>query len=339
MLVTNLLPMLAAAAKSVGSAMIIFIMGIGLAWRGVVDQKFTSNLSKVAVIILTPSIRFTSIATAVSLTYLEQTWKLVAYGALVFPLGFVCARLVLPLARATKSFRPWFVICAASPNLIAIPLVLVEAICRNEEETAGQIAHCVEDATARIFTATLTSMFVMWGWFYHYAKWHTRSAEEKDVKFTKVRDTDTAVLKEKDGQLTICGGDLVAEQDISSLDNVPAVIGNCHGSPALDASGIDRDNQTAEEIAKKQEDVRNSCFSGVWRSIVDSFPIIADASAIIVGVLCKSMFYGPEAPMQFLTTSIAVMGKGAPGITNLLTAMSLGFQLMKLEHPLDIFGS
>lgn len=347
--VSTLLPVLGAAAQSVASAVSIFIMGIALAWKGTLDPTFTPGLSKLAGVALIPSVRFTSIATTVSLTFLNQMWPIVVYGAFVFFLGFVCAHLFLPLARTTESFRPWFVICAAFPNLVAIPLVLIEAICRNEEHTAGDVAHCVEDANARLFTVTLTSMLIMWGGFGPYAKWHSQRAAKPDGqhKFSKVVDNDTKEeLKLHDVVgLTRCQQEIDSNATPSTM---PDVIGN--SCSKLDTSGIrvdveqawleSSDKSTDKILVSPQENVTKSeFFSRIKSFLADYFPIVADLCAILVGVFMQPVFYGPDAPLKFLTTSIAVVGKGAPGMTNLLAAMSLGFQLKKLEHPSDVMGS
>merc|ERR1712224_227874 len=132
-----------------------------------------------------------------------------------------------------------------------------------------------------------------------------------------VVDSDTVVLKEQDGQVNPdCDGFDVAvcEGSMMTAANVPAVIGKCHSSPCRDASGIDCDLERAEleettnSITNPAHEVASSgIFSHIWKLFVDNFPVVADACAVLVGVCMKSVFYGPEAPLQFLTTSIAVM--------------------------------
>ena len=50
------------------------------------------------------------------------------------------------------------------------------------------------------------------------------------------------------------------------------------------------------------------------------------------------VLYGPDAPFQFITNALQIIGKATPCVTNVTMAASLGLQLMKLDRFSDIFG-
>ena len=76
----------------------------------------------------------------------------------------------------------------------------------------------------------------------------------------------------------------------------------------------------------------------VWKrvksSVLKNPPIIANFCAILVSLtpMLHRIFYGPTAPLAFLTSSMAVLAKAAPTAANLVFGGSFGLQLLQLRR-------
>ena len=74
------------------------------------------------------------------------------------------------VARVPTELFPWYVLSITVPNMIAIPLVLMEAICRQMESPHFTAAECANAQTMRLFTVTVTYSPIVWIGFYSYAE-------------------------------------------------------------------------------------------------------------------------------------------------------------------------
>eukprot|EP00927_Polykrikos_kofoidii_P071208 TRINITY_DN67508_c0_g1_i1.p1 TRINITY_DN67508_c0_g1~~TRINITY_DN67508_c0_g1_i1.p1 ORF type:complete len:412 (+),score=45.83 TRINITY_DN67508_c0_g1_i1:129-1238(+) len=133
-----------------------------LGWNGFVDQPFLSRLSKLCKAILMPCLIFDSVASNLSLPFIMSNWTLVIAGALVVPIGGVVGTVLAWLVSIPSELKPWFVISVALPNSVALPLLLLEAVCHDQVGDQAGVAACIHDTTARLFTIALVHPAITW---------------------------------------------------------------------------------------------------------------------------------------------------------------------------------
>jgi len=134
------------------------------------------------------------------------------------------------------------------------------------------------------------------------------------------------------------------------------------GSPAVNADELESQLEQAEQEENgpsaqsvKEDDIAitgittqkspptasvGSCYWQLRVILLENPPVMATLVAVVVALLepVQKILYGPDAPLQFVTNALSVLGKAVPCLTNITMAASLGCHLMKLERFSDILG-
>lgn len=313
-----------AACKATASVGCLSVMGILLAWRGILDQNGLKIISRLGQQLIIPCLTFTSISGNMSVPYFEQNWGLVAAGIAMIALGGLIGRLVVNISGARPTFRPWFVLACTFPNVFAIPLVFIEAICRGEMATTSLAEECIAEASTRLFTLIMFFPVLVYGFGAVYAKVSLnnlpRDAPVTISTSTQQRHADEPASSEK--------------KEVSDLQQEELAV-------ATETFSGGKEANCAPQPAKPSSAVRvGSCYWQFRVILLENPPVIATIAAIAVALLkpMREFLYGPSAPLQFVTNAVAVVGKAAPCVTNITMAASLGCQLMKLSRISDILG-
>lgn len=304
-----------AALKAVSAAMLLFLWATVLAMRGSVDNHTLKQMSYLTKVMFLPCLMFDSIASGMSVPFVRMNWMLVFFGAVVVAVGVIYGHCAAMVMRVPLNLRPWFTIAIALPNMIALPLILVEAIC-HEKTSGSHIAQCVEGATTRLFTVTLTHTPIIWICLMRYAQSY---ANEPDVAVATdeaasvaVADAETASLKE--------GVDSSNSQVVA-----PSTIGDASES---DENAAPRPGMTA--VAQVRTEGPSNClFARLGAALAGNPPITATVAALTVA-LCpplRQMLYAQGAPGSFLAGAVALVGKASPGVTNMISGGVFGLQL------------
>lgn len=307
----SLIAVCLAALKAVSAAMLLFLWATVLAMRDSVDRPALTKMSYLTKVMFLPCLTFDSIASGMSVPFVRENWTLTVFGAAVVALGFVyghCAALVM---RVPLDLRPWFTIGIALPNMIALPLILVEAIC-HEKMSGAQIAQCVEGATTRLFTVTLTHTPIIWICFLRYAKSY---ANEPDSTVTP----DAAVLA------------AAADAETASLkEGVDASSGQSVAPSRIGASESDEIATPNPGTSVAEGDGRAcNCLAQVGAALMSNPPITATVAGLAVAFCTPvhEMLYAQGAPGSFIAGAVALVGKASPGLTNIISGGVFGLQL------------
>lgn len=309
-----------AAVKAVSAAMLLFVWATVLAMRGSVDRPALSKLSHVTKVMFLPCLTFDAIASGMSVEFVYDNWMLVFFGAVVVVLGFVYGHCAAVVMRVPLSLRPWFTIGIALPNMIALPLILVEAIC-HEKTSGAHVSQCVEGATTRLFTVTLTHTPIIWICFMRYAQ---SFASETDTMVTDAAvssvaaDAETASLRE--GVDASSGSTAVAPSRIGGASVAGASEPGDMAAPKPGGSGA---AEAGEPRASDRLLVR------LGAALTSNPPITATVAALAVAFCppVRQMLYAQGAPGSFLAGAIALVGKASPGVTNIISGGVFGLQL------------
>ena len=146
--------------------MLLFVFAGSFAWRGMADPALLSKLSKVTKTMFMPFLSFNAIAGGITPEFIKDNWQLIVFGMFVQVPGFICGQLLAWLVNVPAHVRPWFVLGITLPNMVALPLVLVEAICREGSATQAEISTCVDGGVTRLVTVVLTQTPMTWTVFY-----------------------------------------------------------------------------------------------------------------------------------------------------------------------------
>merc|ERR1712048_191791 len=75
-------------------------------------------------------------------------------------------------------------------------------------------------------------------------------------------------------------------------------------------------------------------------SVLENPPVLGTLIGVLVAAIppARNLLVGSDAPLQFISNGLIVLGKGCPCATNLTMAASLGLQLKKLKSWRDVLG-
>eukprot|EP00933_Yihiella_yeosuensis_P035981 TRINITY_DN2967_c0_g3_i1.p1 TRINITY_DN2967_c0_g3~~TRINITY_DN2967_c0_g3_i1.p1 ORF type:complete len:464 (+),score=43.01 TRINITY_DN2967_c0_g3_i1:129-1520(+) len=356
--------LLLAAVKSVTSAIGLFAWAAGLGWAGFVDQKFISQLARVTKVMFLPGIAFHSIASGMSVPFIRENWPLSIMGIVIVVVGWLTGGFLASIVNVPSRLRPWFVLSVCYPNMIALPLVLTEAICHEQESTNGGIAQCVENGTVRLFTVTLSHTLIFWIFAYGYASSHVNSLNAAAA--SAASHDETAALKAAADTSDISpDGSPTATEGSSHTPTKATTIGSgehsaqCLSLPVLDAS---KEMDQLETGGAKGQDVRSIAIADanvaktatdnktemtplqiLWRQCqlaICNPPVMANILAMLVGFIpaAQRLLYSKGAPLSFMASAIAIVAKASPAVTNLIAGGTFGLQLLNLsrDDPLGL---
>jgi len=357
------LQVMLAATKSVVSAATLFLWAAGIAWGGMVDQTFLSSLARIAKMMFVPCLTFDAIASGVTVPFLRENWMLVAVGALTLVVGTILGHMLARVSSVPEDLKPWFVLSVAVPNMIALPLILVEAICHEEVEP-DDVGHCVSGATTRLFASSLTHLFGVWVVGVAYIQASTSSSNSSSNsssdKSSRSSLPNELVLptasRTKQHSLQTKGFHSAVERARKGgLEAEKAVLND--GSPAADSEVTAVAVQTTTFGVSTAGEAAVAATSGafltgstdakqpvplavtVCKALLEP-PVLASAlaMAVVFTPLVQNALYTTAAPLSFVASSIAVIAKATPGITNLIAGATLGLQLKDLrwEDPLGL---
>jgi len=157
---------LATSCASTGTTVVLYLTGIALARLPSEEEPFLhpkllTDLSKLWLYAFGPCFCCHVIGTAV-------TWQLLSDGIFsVFIWAFVhiaiagiIGEAVLRLCPVDESFRAGFLLSCCFPNAVALPIVILETICKSERFEQDKKAF--SRASAYVFTYTLAWGLVFW---------------------------------------------------------------------------------------------------------------------------------------------------------------------------------
>jgi len=336
-----------AALKATGSVASISAIGVALAWKGKLDKVGLKALGTLTFWLILPSLTFTSVGGGMSIEYWQEFWGLFLFGVAICLVGFLVGRAIVPLSGVSRAFKPWFVLACAFPNIFAIPLVYIEAICRRENEDPSAAESCINEGNQRLFTFIMFFPILLYGFGGSYAMSHAAIEQEKldctdpekipdeenaggpksdaespscpTAEIASVEGADTN-LKELDAPETSVADEQSATNDVKQISSLPSV------SMALDSLINNKDVGSVR-----------------WQfrvSVLENPPVISTILAVIVAAAkpLQGLLFGTDAPLQFFTNGLYVIGKACPCVTNIVMAANLGLQMKKMTRWSDIFG-
>lgn len=330
------------AVKTVGSTCLLYVLGSTLVFQKIVDRQFLKTLAALANVFFVPAFRFSYVGRGVTIDLIVQNWLPVVYASILFIMSLVVAMPLAAIAQPTKAFRPWFTLSVAFPNIIALPLVIVEAMCRGEHDASGPIEECISHATVGLILMTLTSTLVLWGVYYPYVMLNIQAEKEGAQDPTEDSDDAAKELDRVSFEQSALGDTHNASQRSEELDEEKGAFVDRDGVSAKEDVEVHVVAEPEANVRKMSEpfDRKNSAVTTVskivwWlRAVLLQPTVIADVAGLVVAVAGLAHFlFGPAAPLGFATVTLLTVGRCAAALTNLIPAFAMGFQLLEMKAP------
>jgi len=150
----------AAGAQSIAIVLLINVMGIGLAHIGVLTKPLLKSCSRLTTTVLFPALIFAKMGGILTPSMLRDAWPLIPAATAFILIGFLFGRGVagLLIPASHKQLRMVFVLACSFSNSNALPLVLVEALCKQD----GFGADCFDKSATFIFIWGIVWNLVFW---------------------------------------------------------------------------------------------------------------------------------------------------------------------------------
>lgn len=344
--------LLLAAGKSVLAAAILFVWAASLGWRGILDQKFVSKLSFLTKNMFLPCLIFTSVAGGISLSFVRENWSLVLIGLLVLVNGFAGGHGLAKLVSLPDALKPWFVLSVAVPNMVALPLVLVEAICREQETSTANIARCVDGYTTRLFTVTLTHTFIFWTVAPPYVRSFASAdasagatadrragsrgpaAERAGLKDAAAEEVAASSAATQGARTELEAGALSPrltepEPEVGGAEPLPELVGSRSPQELLPTEGEGDGDHSPSKTKPRPVSGRGGKCGACRRCLdwlLDNPPVASNLLALPVAAWppLHRLFYAHGAPLSFLASVFSLLGKASPAMTNTIAGCCFG---------------
>eukprot|EP00928_Gymnodinium_smaydae_P001674 TRINITY_DN10603_c0_g1_i1.p1 TRINITY_DN10603_c0_g1~~TRINITY_DN10603_c0_g1_i1.p1 ORF type:complete len:313 (+),score=27.19 TRINITY_DN10603_c0_g1_i1:180-1118(+) len=272
-----------------------------------------------------PCLVFDSVASGMSPSFIRANWSLIVFGIFVLVVGGVVGRVLAGILRVPNELLPWYVLAVTVPNMIALPLVLVEALCREQHDEKGRVAECVDGATTRLFTVTLTHTILFWTLGYGYVQ-----------SFGTPPPNDNAYVNEEPDEHC---RPAVEVQHVQPADNenIPLNVAIGNGTDTADAD-IVVPPPVATVRGVDGMHSKNECCRNVIGALLDP-PVVANLVGVVVALspLLKGLLYGHGAPLSIMSSAFRVVATASPAVSNVITGGSFGVQLLNYRRD-DPFG-
>lgn len=286
----------------------------------------------------TPCLTFHAIANGVSLPFFREQWIISVVGLIVFLVGMLYAEAAARLVRVPLDMKPWFVLAIACPNLISLPLVLIEAICREGAHAQGSITKCIDQATTRLFTVCLWNNLAFWTLLQSYAKYYVNLSAQgrayQGVKGKHVGDVvESEGLRYGAGEYS-CPVDCIEDekQPLPKTLGLESIVnGRVDGDgKSADSGQANETKLVAPNSAVGQAD--SSICTGVLKAFCEP-PAIASIVGLVFAFVepAHRLLYGRGAPASFVVSVIALVGKASPSCGAIVVGGSFGLLLLQLK--------
>ncbi|GBG25244.1 Hypothetical Protein FCC1311_014612 [Hondaea fermentalgiana] len=110
---------------------VFLILGAG-AWgvrKGIFDERSSATLSWLSKWVYAPSLVFVRLGQGLSQQLFREVWVLGVMGVIIIVLNFLLALVLVLVGKPTKEFRKWYIFALTFPNITALPLVFISAVC------------------------------------------------------------------------------------------------------------------------------------------------------------------------------------------------------------------
>lgn len=295
---------------------VLLISGLGAfmatEYCGLLTADARKSLNKIVFMVFTPSLMFASLARTVTLQDIISWWFMPVNIAVTFLIGGMLGWIVVKLLKPKPYLEGLVIATCASGNLGNLLLIIVPAICNEDNSPFGDKSACSSVGLSYAsFSMALGGFFI---WTYTYQLVRSSSVKYKELQavddFAKQPNKDldsnesTRLLKGENQEPVA-----ISVQSTKSVEDVEdqAVI-----------------SQESSGKSEKESVTLWGKFTGVLHTILEELlapPTLAAILGFIFGAISwlRKLIIGDSAPLRVIQDSVKLLGDGTiPCITLIL---------------------
>lgn len=300
--------LLVVASMPVIQFLLIGLLGAFLAsgYSNILSASARSDINKVAFVVFTPSIVFSSLAKTVTLQELISWWYMPVNIAITFVIGGIFGWLAVKILRPERHLEGLVISSCSTANLGNLPLIIVPALCGEIGSPFGEQKICRSRGLSYVsLSMSLGSLFI---WTITYSL-----MRKSGVMYNKIRNEGRpSEISIKDFQgsgenliVKIQGeGSSNNQEEITqpSLESTKDAV-NEKNIPLLSTTNLDKNENFWDKLKGNLHQIVEELFAPAT---------IATICGMIIGVIpwLKSLIIGPNAPLRVIQDTITTLGDG-----------------------------
>lgn len=295
---------------------VLLISGLGAfmatEYCGLLTADARKSLNKIVFMVFTPSLMFASLARTVTLQDIISWWFMPVNIAVTFLIGGMLGWIVVKLLKPKPYLEGLVIATCASGNLGNLLLIIVPAICNEDNSPFGDKSACSSVGLSYAsFSMALGGFFI---WTYTYQLVRSSSVKYKELQAVD----DFAKQPNKD---------LDSNESTRLLkgENQEPVAISVHSTKTVeDVEDQAVISQESTGKSKKESVTLWGKFIGVLHTILEELlapPTLAAILGFIFGAISwlRKLIIGDSAPLRVIQDSVKLLGDGTiPCITLIL---------------------
>ncbi|KAB1225049.1 putative transporter C5D6.04 [Morella rubra] len=287
---------------------------------GASARKYLNNL---VFFVFSPSIIISNLADTITLDSLVTLWFMPVNVLLTFLIGSVLAWILIKITRAPQHLRSLIIGCCAAGNLGNLLLIIIPALCDEDNSPFGDSSVCSTDGEAYAALSMAIGAVYIWSYVYPVMRLSAN-------KGTKESETDVSAIRDNVSEET---SHLYSEISTEAL------------LPSMASPSSEEYQDQVEEPKVTFLEKLKLCLKKVTGHIdfkkLFAPSTIAAIVGFIVGIVSpfRKIFIGDDAPLRAVYSSVSLLGDAAiPCMTLIIGANLLRGLKSSGVSPLLILG-
>lgn len=300
---------------------VLLISGLGAfmatEYCGLLTADARKSLNKIVFMVFTPSLMFAGLARTVTFQDIISWWFMPVNIAFTFLIGGMLGWIVVKLLKPKPYLEGLVIATCASGNLGNLLLIIVPAICNEDNSPFGDKSACSSVGLSYAsFSMALGGFFI---WTYTYQLVRSSSVKYKELQaaddFSKQPNKD---LDSNESTRLLKG------ENQEPVDQEPVAL-SVHSTKSVeDVEDQAVISQESSGKSKKESVTLWGKFIGVLHTILEELlapPTLAAILGFIFGAISwlRKLIIGDSAPLRVIQDSVKLLGDGTiPCITLIL---------------------
>ncbi|XP_051183480.1 protein PIN-LIKES 7 [Lolium perenne] len=270
------------------------------------------SINKIVYIVFVPSLVFSSLAGTVTLKDVISWWFMPVNMSIIFLIGATLGWLAVKTLRPGEHLQGLVIACSSAGNWGTIPLMIVPAICNEEDSPFGDATTCKSLGISYVSLSMALGNFFIWTHSYSVMK---RSAQLYN-KGCNDHPTTNNVRKEQNSGEDQNGNYVAFLPMFSSADSCEDVPNNSV-SPTLPSNSL---SGTLMHYFRRAKDLLVEILKELW-----SPPSVAALVGFTVGAIdkLKSLVTEEDSPLRVVQDTAQLLGDAAIPCTVLILGGNL----------------
>ncbi|CAI9110415.1 OLC1v1010426C1 [Oldenlandia corymbosa var. corymbosa] len=291
--------------------LLITAVGLFLALERVnlLDRAARRNLNNLVFYVFSPAFVGSSLAETITMSSLIDLWFMPVNILLNMMIGSTLGWILYKITRAPRHLRGLLICCCATGNLGALPMIILPAVCKEENSPFGDSSTCSTKAQAYASLSIAIGAFFIWSYSYNIIRVDTMQCS------TTFSDHDSDMLTKSS-----------LHEALLTKDGVVASDDQAHeAQDLLLLTNYIEGNKKQVQILKKIK--KQVAILGSTLNLKKIFApsTIATLVALVIGAVTplRHLIVGEKAPLRVIDSSVSLLGDAAVPATTLILGANL----------------